>query len=56
MPVCFVEGRPNLRWIERDGERVLQQLFEHKKMKNGILVGVGHEWRDVPVAKEENEH
>lgn len=45
----------NLRWIERDGERVLQAWEKHlyREDKQGIgrpcVMGEG-EWRDVPDA------
>lgn len=47
---------PYLRFVERDGERVLQQWWVHRHMESHGLYaparGWAGEWRDVPLEKE----
>jgi hypothetical protein len=51
-----------LRWIKRDGERVLQQRHKITRYYNtapegerpAIVVEDGWEWRDVPCAMKES--
>ena len=47
----------NLRWVIRDGEKVLQQLIHTNPVPKGQLVyrEPKYEWQDVPTVKEGEE-
>ena len=40
-----------LRFIEKDGEKVLQESIEYLEYENGELVDCGAEWTDIPTLK-----
>lgn len=45
----------HLRFVERGGARILQQLFQAPMMTTtGVLVRFVGEWRDVPLVGEES--
>jgi hypothetical protein len=43
---------PGVRWVVRNGERVLQQYWAIKTYENESCVGLHGEWRDVPTEAE----
>ena len=46
-------GAGNLRFIERDGKKILQQAGEFVDYENGLMVNIGVDWQDVPCVIEE---
>ena len=54
MTVYAVSPSPCLRFVERDGKRILQQAWVKRYWLSGILgPPTEHEWRDVPVVDED---
>ena len=44
----------NLRFIERDGKRILQQVWiKNYGLRPPPRAGIEHEWRDVPLCAED---
>lgn len=43
----------NMRWVERDGEKVLQMYCEVEKSRWGHGTYREKEWLDVPIVEEE---
>jgi hypothetical protein len=48
MERTLVQPTMALRFIERDGRRVLQQGFELQTWKGSRQIAMSQEWRDVP--------
>lgn len=46
--MTFVAPTPCLRWVVRDGKKVLQQMWLYQQTER-------EEWRDVPVELEEKQ-
>lgn len=44
---------PYLRFVMRNGERVLQQQFSVKDYDEWQVFSIRYEWRDVPVTEEQ---
>jgi hypothetical protein len=42
-----------VRWVIRDGQRILQQRWAVKHYVGSSFEGLTGEWRDVPVEKED---
>lgn len=45
---CILRPEIGLRFIERDGQRVLQQRWLAEHTDHNGYVFTQHEWRDVP--------
>lgn len=53
LPEQIRHPRPSLRFVTRDGERVLQQGWEVIDFHFGVEQRPRYEWFDVPVEEEE---
>lgn len=54
-PVASTSDKPvgQVRWLVRDGERLLQQYFAVTSYSaGGTVLGLHGEWRDVPIETE----
>lgn len=40
---------PGVRWLIRDGERVLQERWEVRSYTGNSCDGIRCEWRDIPI-------
>ena len=48
----FAEPTSGLRFVLRDGARILQQEWRLTEYHNGEAVSGDNEWRDVPLTEE----
>jgi hypothetical protein len=47
------EATVGMRFIERDGKKILQQCWRTMKTdRNGHVIDGGYDWRDVPLVQE----
>lgn len=43
----------NLRFVDRKGRYILQELVQEDVYSAGVVVSVGQRWRDVPLVQPE---
>ena len=52
-PMRTENAQVNLRFVNRGGRFILQQLWVIGEFRSGMLIPISQEWRDVPVAERE---
>lgn len=54
-PTFTIQKTANLRFVERDGKRILQQQIVVSEITD-IGGSVSHEWHDIPLVDEQERH
>lgn len=49
---AVAERVPGVRWVKRDGKRVLQEAWNVRRHEGDKVVDACIEWRDVPTVDE----